>query len=222
MVHHFDPKPLPDDVMAITPDALSRFRSFTSADAHMQQMLQDSAQGRGQAWQVFTLGLADVLDGGGGVDDAYPGGWRIAARSGDNVLAGDVYVRHTKQVNPTTGKNLFFPEGSPKLACIRPGEEMLKMLDTIQGLDNQPILCRDVPIPTQPYYLHLLLLPGLVTDALWLQPQNLAPNASYVIPFNTLITELDERKVYAGEDFIQIVRPVADKWKEYSYKGGDR
>ena len=42
MASQFDPKPLPDVIKTTVPQALSRFASYNSAPAELQQMLQAS------------------------------------------------------------------------------------------------------------------------------------------------------------------------------------
>ena len=212
MVSQFDPKPLPDVIKSTVPQALPRFSSFNSAPADLRQMLEASAQGSGQWWQVSTLGLPDVLGDGKGMDGARAGGWRIAARSAGGVIAGDVYMRDATRLGPPN----TLKADPPKLACIRRGVEILKMFNKIQEL---PKLTSSNDIPEQPYFLDLLLLPGLVTDSLWLRPQDLTQKVSYVVPFNTLIKELDGERVYSGTDFIQVVRPLAEHWKKYRERG---
>jgi hypothetical protein len=108
MVSQFDPKPLPDDIKKTVPQALLRFSSFNTAPADLRQMLQASAQGSGQWWQVSTLGLPDVLEDGKGMDGARAGGWRIAARSGEEVIAGDIYMRDPVRQEPAAT-----PRGRP-------------------------------------------------------------------------------------------------------------
>ena len=207
MALQFAPKPLPDDVTKTVPHALRGFSSFNAAPEDLQEMLRESAEGRGHAWRVFTLGVADVLEGGKGLDGAHPGGWRIAARSGEDVIAGDIYTGNTARVQSN-----IVEAGPPRLACIRRGEEVLKMFNTIQLL---PELSRSIDIPEQSFYLHLLLLPGLVTDSLWLQPQGPTEKVSYVVPFNTLMKKFDEERVSTSTRFIQIVRPIAEHWRRY-------
>jgi hypothetical protein len=207
----FDSTPLPDDVKEIAPEGLLNFSSFNSAPANLRKMLRESAEGRGQAWQVFTLCPADVI--GKGLEGAQPGGWRIAARSGEEVIAADIYTGNTVR----RGHSNTIEAGPPQLACIRRGEEILKMLNTIQQLSQPPLSNK---IPKQPFYLHLLLLPGLVTDALWLQPKEPDGNVSYVVPFNTLIKTFDQERVCTGTRFFQIVRPIAEHWRRYREQEG--
>ena len=88
----------------------------------------------------------------------------------------------------------------------------MKMLNTIQQLSKPPL---SDAIPAQPYNTHLLFLPGLVTDALWLVPQDPAQKVSYVVPFNTLIKTFETERICTGTRFIEIVRPLAEHWKRY-------
>jgi hypothetical protein len=208
MILPFDPKPLPDDIKKTVPQALLRFSSFNTAPAALRQMLQASAQGSGQWWKVSTLGLPDVLEGGKGIDGARAGGWRIAARSGEEVIAADIYMRDPVRQEPEA----TLEADPPKLACIRRGGEILNMFNKIQEL---PKLTSSNNIPEQPFFLDLLLLPGLVTEALWLRPKDPTQKVSYVVPFNTLIKQIDREKVYSGTDFIQVVRPTAEHWHRY-------
>jgi hypothetical protein len=204
----FDLRPVPDDIRETVPDALLNFSSFNSASADLRRMLLESAQGKGKAWQVFTLGLPDLLEDGKGLDGVQLGGWRIAARSGDEVISADIYTGNTvRGVDSDIVK-----AGPPQLACIRRGEEILKMLNSIQQLSEPPF---SDDIPAGPFDIHLLLLPGLVTEALWLKPQASSEKVSYVVPFNTLIKEFEAEKVCTNARFIEIVRPIAKQWKEY-------
>gem|GEM_PF-2474177 len=212
-----DENQLPDfeeknEITKTCPDALHNFSSFNSAPADLQRILLNSAQDRSQARQVFTLGLADLLEGGKGLEDAHFGGWRLAARSGDEVIAADMYARETERGNR-------YPNDAadpPTLACVRRGGEILQMLNAIQQLSEPPLSDH---LPTQPYDIHLLLLPGLVTDALWLQPKDSNEKVSYVIPFNTLIETFNTERVCTDVRFLEIVRPIAEHWKKYIERG---
>jgi len=208
----FDVKSLPADAMEAATEtvaeALLNFSTFNSASADLRRMLPESAQAGGQALPVFTLKLADILDGGRGLEGAHPGGWRIAARSGDAVIAADIYAG-------STGRSVYSNDlqaGVIRLACVRTGAEILKMLNKIQQLSQPPL---PNGIPEQPYYTRLLFLPGMVTDAVWLVPQDPAQKVSYIAPFNTLIKTFDTETVCDSARFIEIVRPLAEYWKQY-------
>ncbi len=184
---------------------LGFFHTFTSADQALQDALLAAASGEGNVWQVFTLLLPDVLIGGSGLEGADRGGWRVAARSGSHVIAADIYTGNT------VARTRPYPlaAGTPRLACIRKGEEISNLLTSIQRLTDPPLVDE---IPAQTFSLQLLLLPGLVTDSLWLRPQNSAAGPSYIVPYKTLIKGLGARELYTEDQFLQIVRPVAQKW----------
>jgi hypothetical protein len=172
-------------------------------------MLRASAEGSGFWWQVSTLGLPDLLEGGKGIDGAHAGGWRIAARSGTEVIAGDIYMRDAARQEPANA----LEADPPRLACIRRGSELSDMFNKIQEL---PQLMSSNKIPDQLFSLDLLLLPGLATDSLWLRPKDLTEKVSYVVPFHTLIKQFNGERVYTGTDFIQVLRPTAEHWKTYT------
>jgi hypothetical protein len=199
---------LPPDVMQAAMDGLQFFDPYASSDSASQRELRAAIEGEGQVWQVFILTLPEVLKGGSGLKGASAGGWRIAAGSAPEVMAGDVYTGNTVQ------RRYPYPlaAGTPRLACIRKGEEISKMLSAIQLLTQPPLVAK---LPSQPFDLHLLLLPGLVTEALWLQPQDPAAGTSYVVPFNTLITNLEAGTAYSEDQFIQLLQPVAQKWVNF-------
>jgi hypothetical protein len=199
---------LPPEEQKALLEGVSYFRSFQSTDPVMQQMLRDASGGEGQAWQVFTLGVPDVLEGGKGLGGVKLGGWRIAVRSGENVIAGDIYTGATVERRyPYSLK-----AGTPRLACIRSGEEISEMLNRMGDLSKRSLY---PDIPDQPFQLQILLLPGLVTEALWLQPPSPPGGISYLVPFNTRVRNLDAGKAYPEDLFLKTMRPVAEIWDKY-------
>jgi len=188
--------PLGPDIVTALQRGLPHFKSAEG----LEQVLLDAAKLEGNSWQVFTLTLPDVLERGFRAITV-SAGWRIAARSGNQVIAADIYTGDTLQrVHP-------FPleAGAPRLACIRRNEEISKMLDTIQQLSNPPA----------PSYIHILLLPGLVTDALWIKPQDPSAGEGTVVPFNTMVEGLRERNYYDQTSFLQRVQPLARKFERF-------
>ena len=77
------------------------------------------------------------------------------------------------------------------------------MLDTIEQFSKPGVR------------VHILLLPGLVTDALWIKPQNPSSGAASVVPFNTLIEGLKEKTAYSEPDFLEKVQPLARKFVDF-------
>jgi hypothetical protein len=92
------------------------------------------------------------------------------------------------------------------------------MLTVIESLTVPPLSNQ---IPAQPFSLCLLLLPGLVTDSLWLQPQN-PGMPSYIVPYNTLIHGLEAGKLYTEDQFLQILQRAARKWVAFRKREASR
>jgi hypothetical protein len=214
MPAQFVQKQFTPDLVSAVEEGVRWFSSFVAAGADLQNALMDAARGQGRVWHVLTLRLADVLEGGRGLIGARMGGWRASGRAGTGVIAGDLYTVNTVE------RSLPYPvaAGAPRLACIRKGDEISKMLSTIDKLAVAPLVDQ---IPPQMYNLDLLLLPGLVTEVLWLQPQQ-AGAADWVVPYNTLITGLQEGQLYSEDQFLQAVRPVARRWVAYRKQEASR
>jgi len=189
------------DVKKALQDGVPSFRSFRSADPVLQQALLQATQGL----KVFTLGIPDVLSGGGGLQAAKLSGWRIAVADGGAAIAGDIYTMARGGKQP-------LPEGSPRLACIRQGQEVTNMLQTIADL-SAPALAGQ--LPAEPFNVQLLIMPGLYTDALWLRPQNPGPTPSFIVPFHTLVDNVHLNYAYTEQDIIALLRPIAEKWMSY-------
>lgn len=197
-------KPIfPDDVKLALLYGVSSFRSVDSAS---RQTLVAAAQGfLGERIGVFTLGVPDVLPDGAGLRGAAPSGWRVAAGSGKTAMAADVYTVARGGPHP-------LPADTPRLACVRKGAEVERMLRAIAALSAPPLVDH---LPNQPLILHLLSLPGLFTEALWLQPQGGTATGSIVIPFYTLIENFPLLTPYSEQEFVSYVQPVAQYWQQY-------
>jgi hypothetical protein len=188
------------DVKKALLDGVPAFRSFTSAEPALQQALLQATQG----FQVFTLTIPDVLPTGAGLKGAQLSGWRIAVANGGAAIAGDVYTMARGGKQP-------LPAGAPRLACIRQGQEVTNMLQTIADL-SAPTLADQ--LPAEPFNVQLLIMPGLYTDALWLQPQT-GTTPSYIVPFHTLVANVRLNYAYIEQDIIALLRPIAEKWMSY-------
>ena len=189
------------DVRKALLDGVPAFRSFSSAEPALQQALLQATQG----FQVFTLTIPDVLSTGAGLKGAQLSGWRVAVANGGAAIAGDVYTMARGGTQP-------LPAGAPRLACIRQGQEVTNMLQTIADL-SAPALAGQ--LPAEPFNVQLLIMPGLYTDALWLQPQNSGTTPSYIVPFHTLVANVHVNYAYTEEDIIALLRPIAEKWMSY-------
>jgi|HubBroStandDraft_6_1064221.scaffolds.fasta_scaffold97109_2 hypothetical protein len=189
---------MPADVKKALQDGLPSFRSFNSADAIMRQTLLQETHGQ----TVFTLGVPDVLSGGKGLSGAKSSGWRVAVSNGGAAIAADIYTMER-------GGKYPLPVGAPRLACIRQGPEVDNMLQTITSI-TAPSLAGQ--LPAEPFNVQLLIMPGLFTDALLLQPQNSGSTASFIIPFHTLVGNVHLNYAYTEQELIALLRPIAEKW----------
>jgi hypothetical protein len=169
----------------------------------MRQLLSGARQGL----PAFTMGVPDVLMGGAGIKGARASGWRVAVSAGATALAADIYSM------ARGGKNSL-DAGIPRLACIRQGAEVVTLLEAIAALSAPPLADQ---LPPGPCELRLLVLPGLFTDALWVQPQDPGSPGAFV-PFYTLIENIYVKSVYREQDLILLLRPVAEKWTAYTGK----
>ena len=191
---------LPDAVVF----ALRRdLHSFQSADQLMREMLLGARRGL----QVFTMGVPDVLVEGTGIKGAKVSGWRIAMSKGDTAVAADIYTMASVGDKPLSA-------GTPRLACIRQGAEIVTMLQAITALSAPPLADQ---LPPGPLGVRLLVMPGLFTDALWVRPENPdSPDA--FVPFYTLVEDIRLNWAYSEHDLIPLLRPVAEKWTAYGGK----
>ena len=141
---------------------------------------------------VYSLGLQDVVKNAEPAAAATLVAWRYFAggESPAGTVAGDLDPAASAQV-----KSLTY--GSTALDAL----ESFKALASIPGL------------PDQGYEPRMLRIPGLLVEAYWLVPPALPPGnqAGYVIPYHTLLEELDPKKAYPVDKFFTIIRPLASK-----------
>jgi hypothetical protein len=192
---------IPDAVTIALRRDLPSFQSFRSADPPMRQLLLGARQGL----PAFTMGVPDVLMGGAGIKGAQASGWRVAVRAGATALAADIYSM------ARGGKNNL-DRGTPRLACIRQGAEVVTLLQAIAALSAPPLADQ---LPSGPCEIRLLVMPGLFTDALWVKPQNPGLPDAFV-PFYTLVENITVKSPYSEQDLIVLLRPVAEKWTAYA------
>ena len=102
------------------------------------------------------------------------------------------------------------PNGAPRVACIRQGPQIDNMLQTITSITAPAMAAQ---LPAEPFTVQLLIMPGLFTEALWLQPQN--PGSSFIVPFHTLVDNVQLNYAYTEQQLIPLLRPVAEKWVSY-------
>ena len=186
--------------------------SFKSVDATTAAALLAVAQNPalGHNIEVFTIGMQDVLPGGSGLAAATSAGWRLAAAISPNTIACDMY-------SVARGGSQPLPAGSRRLACVRTGAPVNKLLMAIDGLqqiDGQP--------PGTAFLIRLLIMPALFTDALWLLPLSLNLADSRLIAYDTLVEGYEPGTQYSPPDFIQPLVQVAEYWKHNSIASLDQ
>jgi hypothetical protein len=192
---------IPADVKKALQDGLPSFRAFNSTDATLRQTLLQATQGQ----QVFTIGVPDVLSGGKGLQGAKLSGWRVAVGNPGAAIAADIYMLER-------GGKYPLPNGVARLACIRQGPPIEQMLQTITSI-TAPVLAAQ--LPAEPFNVQLLIMPGLFTEALWLQPQTAGPTPSFIVPFHTLVGGLQLNYAYTEQQLIPLLRPIAETWVSY-------
>lgn len=194
---------VPDDVKKALHDYLPAFKSFESANKELQDALLQAGQGL----KVFTMGVPDVLTGGKGLAGAKLSGWRIATGNTAGALAADIYTMPTTSGSPVPT--------APRLACVRTGPEIQNMLQAITDLTKPPL---SQQLPAAVFDVHALIMPGLYTDALWLQPTDPSSATSYIVPFQTLVDGVTPQYAYTEDELIAHLRPIAEKWVSYKPK----
>lgn len=197
--------PLAPTPQVLTPDVKNALAaglpSFRSADRSVQNALLDATHG----FQVFTMGVPDVLPSGGGLKAAKLSGWRIAVQMKGGAMAGDIYTM------PRGGQQPL-PSGGPRLACVRQGDQIEALLRAFAALTQAPLSSQ---LPAEPFDVHVLIMPGLYTDALWLEPQNPGSSESYLVPYHTRVDGVHLERAYTEKELIALLQPLAKKWKSY-------
>ena len=196
---------IPADIKEALLAGLDSFESFKSTDETLQHDLQNARQGL----QVFTMGVPEVLPGGKGLEGATPSGWRIAVGNSAGALAADIYtLALPRKKNPLQA-------GTPRVACIRRGREIEAILQAITGLSKSPLSGQ---LPSVAFDIHLLIMPGLFTDALLLQPQIPGSASPYIVPFHTEVENVKVNYAYTGPELIELLRPIAETWAAFKPK----
>ena len=199
---------LPSEILDALQVGLPSFRSFQSADSAMRDKLLESKQGL----QVLVMGVPEVLPGGAGLKGARESGWRIIVSNGEDAIAADIYTT-------ARGGDRPLREGSARVASIRQGEQVHTILKAIATLPAQPPNSR---LPLEAFHVALLIMPGLFTDALLLRPQDPASSPPFIVPYHTLVDGIELNRVYAEQELIAQLRPVAQKWADHGPTFGKR
>jgi hypothetical protein len=199
------PDILPDEELNALRSDLPNFKSVDTATADKLIFAAQSPT-LGHSVEVFTIGVPDILPGGNGLAAATSAGWRLAAAFGATTIACDMYTVARGGPQP-------LPQGTRRLACMRTGDQVNKLLIAIAGLQQiagQP--------PATDFRIRLLIMPALFTDALWLLPMSLNTADSKLVAYDTLVDGITPGAQYSPADFIKLLVPVAQYWKDNPVK----
>ena len=182
-----------------TPDEMWRafvagVDDFLGRDSPLAQGIRNRSL-RMERLQVFTLALQDVLNGEG-VRAAKAAGWRVVTVGVGEVVASDVMEVPEKRMTSLSR--------DPRLAS---------MLRVVHGIDDLPEVQRGGD-----YELRLLRIPAVLVDALWLQSKTNA--GDLIIPVLSAGRELITGRKYEVDEFFEIVRPLAEGFREFDKRAG--
>jgi hypothetical protein len=187
---------IPPDIVSVLQAKLKSFKIFTDAGLVLQQALHSATSGL----PVYSMDLGDVMSTGKGLSGAAQAGWRIVAKEGDETIAADIYTMARPGEYP-------LPAGSPRLACVRQSPEVLSLLTIMEDLQTPPLADR---LPTSTSSLRLLILPGLFTEAFWIQPSD--DTAPMIVPYYTLVKGVKVGEPYSVKEFFNLLQSTAQVW----------
>jgi hypothetical protein len=160
------------------------------ADAKVYGLVGGAAPDVSHSHQVFSLGLRDLVDGGG-LGAAHGVGWRYllvpSAPGGSALSAAEV-----KQVGDQHSFSQVQGGWLP--------EETRKVLETAETLPQ---------VAQGDYELRTLRIPAIPLDAVWLKDK--AGNNDLLLPIRSNVKDLVSGQVYAAPDFLAKVRDASAK-----------
>jgi hypothetical protein len=136
--------------------------------------------------KVYVLGLQQIVSGASPGDDLF-NGWRYLKGIGPDMAVAALAYQQTG--------------GDASFTGITGGPQIAKAVLAAEGLANLPNL------PDGTYETRLLSIPGLLTDCFWLRSQ--AGGSDWVIPFDTVATGIEEKRIYLMDAFLALARPLA-------------
>jgi hypothetical protein len=142
--------------------------------------------------RVFTVGLQDlkgIAPDVTGIAGDQPAGWRFLAGAAGQAVAAEV-------TEPAAGK-------PPKMRSLSRGPQID---DATQAGSEVETLAE---VQNQIYELRVLRIPGLLIEGLWLKSQ--AGGVDLVAPYLTLNNDLKSKRVFPMNEFLNIVRILAEK-----------
>lgn len=151
--------------------------------------LAETRLGQMHAAPVFVLGLDD-LSKGLRLENVRSIGWRFltGSRSG-NALVAEVLVPG--------------PDGLPTLTGVARGPGVARVLQAAQDARKLP--------EAEGRELHVLAIPGLLTEAFWLKAIPGKSKTDFVVPFLTGSKALQVMRAYPVRKFLEIIQGLAKK-----------
>jgi hypothetical protein len=139
---------------------------------------------------IYNAGVRDLMINNGLDNSGTLVGWRYFAGGGaqPTAVSGDLDL-----------------SANPKLTNVAYGQPVLRALSAIEALENNPSL------QAAEFEPRLLRVPGLLLECLWLSPlQTPSPDsADWVLPYHTLISDLNPQQLYRSPDMFQTLQPLA-------------
>jgi len=135
---------------------------------------------------VYAMGLQQVVRGQPPEDSLFVG-WRY-------LLNLDAHFGIEVDVDQTGS-------APPVYAGFSYGPVVAKAVNAAQQIATVP------GIPGGVYEIRFLLIPGMLTDSLWLRAT--APAPDWIVPYHTAGTGLQEMLPYEMTSFLNILRPMA-------------
>jgi hypothetical protein len=143
---------------------------------------------------IFTLGLRDIMNGAG-LQDAKAAGWRFLA--GDP--SGEVVAADVIQPLPGAAQN-----GAAKMTSLSRDPIIADAIRAVHEVEKLP------EVQNKNYEIQVLRIPGLLIEAFWLKSQD--AGADLIVPVLTRARELHRMRAYPVADFLNILRPMTEKF----------
>jgi hypothetical protein len=149
--------------------------------------------------QLYNLSLRDIVNKTG-LTNAVLVGWRVLADGGAALTPAAASVARVGE--------------SWSLASVSRGPGIDKALYAARTILSKAGTLPQVAAAD--YESRLLSVPGLLTDTFWLKSFSSA--GDLVIPYDTLIRELDPTHAYGAEEFLTKLRPLAQSRLDFAAK----
>ncbi len=120
-------------------------------------------------------------------------------------LVGSRYFAAGNDAQTTVAGDLD-ESSTPQLTGLSYGSTPSQALEALQALQDLPELS-----DSSSYKPQLLRIPGLLVEAFWLTSSDGADTTEWVVPYHTLIKDLDPAQAYTVKDFFDRLRPLAQQ-----------